>query len=229
MILSQPDLRKAVRQRKIVFDPELDDDQWGQASVDLRLGFSFTCLRDLPGVTLSVAEGLPALGASGFWQTKELRQDDGFGRPESYELQPGGFVLAMTHESIEVPRNMIALVEGRSTYARMGLSMHQTAPWVQPGWSGSIVLEIRNSGPLTIKLTPLVDRPCQLTFFRLTSPVPRDKVYGSRPSEFYTDQRHPLRHDRQADRPAAASPRARVKVRKKSVGRRTKGSKKRPR
>jgi deoxycytidine triphosphate deaminase len=68
LILSQPDLRKAVQQGDIASDPMLEDNQWGQASVDLRLGFSFTCLKDLPGVTFSIADGLPTLGASGFWQ-----------------------------------------------------------------------------------------------------------------------------------------------------------------
>jgi deoxycytidine triphosphate deaminase len=88
----------------------------------------------------------------------------------------------------------------------MGLTMHQTAPWIKPGWSGRIVLEIRNSGPLTIRLTPLVDRPCQLTFFRLTSAVPSAQLYGTRGSEFYADQKHPLEHDRtRAGRPKGAA------------------------
>jgi hypothetical protein len=69
------------------------------------------------------------------WATKELREKDEFGKRETFTLGPGEFVLALTYESIKVPKNLIALVEGRSTYARMGLSMHQTAPWIQPGWS----------------------------------------------------------------------------------------------
>ena len=102
----------------------------------------------------------------------------------------------MTYESIKVPKHMIALVEGRSTYARMGLSMHQTAPWIQPGWSGPIVLEIMNNGPVRIALTPLIDRPCQITFFELKSSVPDAVAYGSRPTDRYQDQAHPLVHDK---------------------------------
>jgi dCTP deaminase len=105
-------------------------------------------------------------------------------------------VLALTHESITVPNNLIALVEGRSTYARVGLSMHQTAPWIQPGWSGPIVLEIANHGQIPIKLTPLIDRPCQLTFLQLKSPVPKSLAYGSRKTDTYKDQAHPLKHKR---------------------------------
>ncbi len=76
----------------------------------------------------------------------------------------------------------------------MGLSMHQTAPWIQPGWSGPIVLEIANRGPVTIRLTPLVYRPCQITFFQLTSGLPAELAYGSRSSDAYQNQAHPLKH-----------------------------------
>ena len=92
-----------------------------------------------------------------------------------------------------MPLDMIAMVEGRSTYARVGLSMHQTAPWIQPAFEGQITLEIMNNGPLQIELTPLRDRPCQLTFFQLRSPVHKKKGYGTRESDVYQGQKHPFR------------------------------------
>jgi dCTP deaminase len=98
----------------------------------------------------------------------------------------------MTYESIKVPRRMIALIEGRSAYARVGLSMHQTAPWIQPGWSGPIILEIMNHGPFRIELTPIVDRPCQITLFELKTELPDALAYGARPTDRYKDQTHPL-------------------------------------
>lgn len=194
MVLSQPDIRKAVEDGHISFSPVLEDNQWGEASVDLRLGFSFTVLRDLPGVKVSVADGLKTLGAADFWQTQELKEKDDLGKVETYTVEPGEFVLAMTHERVTVPRDMIARIEGRSTYARVGLSMHQTAPWIQPGWDGKIILEIMNNGPLKIELTPLKDRPCQLTFFTLSSPVPEGEEYGTRETDVYQRQTHPLKH-----------------------------------
>jgi dCTP deaminase len=194
MILSQVNLRAAVRDGQIGFDPPLEERQWGEASVDLRLGFSFTKLSGAKGLTVSVAEGLHALGRSGLWATKELKQKDVLGDPEKFVLKSGHLILALTHESIRVPKNMIALVEGRSTYARVGLSMHQTAPWIQPGWSGPIVLEMMNHGPLNIELTPLVDRPCQLTFFELKTELPPEMAYGTRETDKYQDQSHPLKH-----------------------------------
>ena len=195
MVLSQEDLKEAVRRGEIGFTPQLEDKQWGEASIDLRLGFSFTKLENVNGVTISVADGLTAVGISNLWKTKELKEVDDFGHPENIVLHPGEFILALTYESIRVPKNMIALIEGRSTYARVGLSMHQTAPWIQPGWSGPIVLEMMNHGPLEIQLTPKVDRPCQLTFFELKSPLPEDLAYGSRPQDRYKDQKHPLKHN----------------------------------
>ncbi len=192
MILSQPDLRQAVERGEVVFDPPLEDKQWGEASVDLRLGFRFTRLKGIPGIKVSVAEGLQPLKESGFWQTMDLDEFDKFGKRQVFSLEPREFVLAMTHEAIVVPNHLIALVEGRSTYARVGLSMHQTAPWIQPGWSGQIVLEMMNNGPLTIDLTPLIDRPCQLTFFQLTTALPPSMVYGARATDAYQDQEHPI-------------------------------------
>jgi len=188
MILSQKDIRRLVKANKIGFTPELEETQWGEASVDLRLGRQFTWYRtDMQGITLSVAQGLGTLGNLNLFETQEL---------DAYELEPGKLVLALTHESVKVPNSLIARVEGRSTYARVGLSMHHTAPWIQPGWEGQIVLEISNHGSLPIKLIPLRDRPCQLSFLELKSPVTASIAYGSRATDRYQRQKHPLKHKR---------------------------------
>ena len=100
----------------------------------------------------------------------------------------------MTYESVKVPTNLIGRVEGRSTYARLGISMHQTAPWIQPGWEGPIILEIMNAGKIAVKLTPLIDRPCQITFFQLTSDVPEKIAYGAKPGDKYQGQTNPFDH-----------------------------------
>jgi dCTP deaminase len=196
MILSQTDIRREVAEGNIAFSPALEEKQWGEASVDLRLGFQFTKFRDLGGVSISVAEGLQSVGKMGLYDTQELSEFK-FGHREFIELHPGELILALTHESVTVPKHLIALVEGRSTYARVGLSMHQTAPWIQPGWNGPIVLEIANHGRMIIKLTPLVDRPCQLTFFELKSALPNTLAYGSRETDRYQGQQHPLQHKRE--------------------------------
>jgi dCTP deaminase len=190
MILSQRELRKAVKAGQIKFDPPLDENQWGQASIDLRLGTSFTKLKDVKGMKISVMSGLRNI--TGIWDTMELTPTDGLGKRRTFTLEPNEFILAMTYESVTIPNNLIALVEGRSTYARVGLSMHQTAPWIQPGWSGPIVLEIKNLGSVSVELTPILERPCQLTFFQLTSPLPKKLAYGAKGKPSFSGQRHPL-------------------------------------
>ena len=193
MILSQPDIRSAVAAKEIGFSPELEEDQWTEASVNLRLGFEFTKLRSVSDViSISLASGLGAISSVGLWDTMTLKEADEHGNVQRYMLRPKQFILAQTYETVSIPSNLIGRVEGRSTYARTGLSMHQTAPWLQPGWSGQITLEIMNNGPFEIYLTPIRDRPCQVTFFRLTSPVPKNALYGTRPTDAYQGQQHTL-------------------------------------
>jgi dCTP deaminase len=197
MILSQPDLRDAVARREIIFDPPLEETQWGEASVDLRLGHQFTRFRKLRSVTISVAEGLEELGKLDLWDTETLQVNSKTGKQAQCIIEPGEFVLALTLEKISIPNHLIGMIEGRSTYARIGLSMHQTAPWIQPGWKNTpIILEIRNNGSLKIALTPEIDRPCQLSFLQLTKPLPAALAYGSRPTDRYQNQDHPLKQNR---------------------------------
>ncbi len=188
MILSQKQIREEVEKGTIRFDPPLQAKQWGEASVDLRLGRKFTKFLPARNVTFSMAQGIGTIAETGLWHEEEFEPQDKFGKKRSYVLEPNEFILALTHEHVWMPRHLIAMVEGRSTYARVGLSMHQTAPWIQPGRDGQITLEIRNSGDFKIELTPLEDMPCQLTFFKLTSPVPKKDAYGSRATDVFQNQ-----------------------------------------
>lgn len=198
-VLSNPDIKKEIVAGRIQFDPPLEDRQFGEASVDLRIGFSFTKLNPISG-RFSVAEGLAGL-PDGAWTTVNLPETDEFGKRVPFTLDPGEFILAVTHEKITIPRHLIGFLEGRSTYARMGLSMHVTAPWIQPGWDNTpVILEIRNHGGLKIDLVPLIDRPCQLSFFRLSKPVPAKIAYGAKASDSYQGQSHPIK---QAQKKAA--------------------------
>lgn len=192
MILAQPQIREAVERREIRFDPPLEETQWHEASVDLRLGFKFTKLVAKRGLKVSLAHGISAIADAGLWREKILKREDELGKIETYCLDPDEFVLAQTYERIWIPRNLIAMVEGRSSYARAGLSMHQTAPWIQPGWNGHITLEIRNSGPLSVDLIPAQDRPCQLTFFQMTSELSEALAYGARPTDSFQNQTQAL-------------------------------------
>jgi deoxycytidine triphosphate deaminase len=162
---------------------------------DLRHIFLCHAWDDRQGVAKELYDLLVARDVSVWFSENDI----GLGEPFLRAIDKGlaksriGIVLVTpallkTYERMWVPRNMIARVEGRSTYARVGLSMHETAPWLQPGWDGQITLEIRNSGPFRIELMPMDDRPCQVTFFMLTSELPEDEAYGSRPTDAFQHQ-----------------------------------------
>ena len=189
MILSRREIKVEIQAGNIKFDPPIvEKKQLGKAAVDLRLGLKFTKITPTPGVIISLKDGIKALAKTGLWREEVLPLMNGLGKRRTYRLDPGEFVLAQTYEHVWIPRHLIAMVEGRSTYARFGITMHQTAPWCQPGWHGHITLEMRNSGPLTIDLWPLDDMPCQLTFFQLTSEIPEDEAYGTQETEAFQGQ-----------------------------------------
>jgi dCTP deaminase len=128
----------------------------------------------------------------GLWQEKTFPHRDELGKRQGFTIDPDEFILAQTYEHVYIPGHLIARVEGRSTYARVGLSMHETAPWLQPGWHGQITLEIKNSGPLKVKLLPVDDMPCQVTFMRLSKSLSQGQGYGSRPTDSFQNQSCPL-------------------------------------
>ena len=86
MILSQPDLRDLVEKGEIVFEPAIEEKQWGEASVDLRLGFSFTKIEAIRGIRLSVADGLGAISNMKIWSTQDLKEFDKFGKREKFDI-----------------------------------------------------------------------------------------------------------------------------------------------
>ena len=88
---------------------------------------------------------------------------------DSFELAPGRFALAWTRERISLPNFLAARVEGRSTPARLGLSVHQSAPTVHPTFEGRLQLELTNAGPFALKLYP-GQRICQLVVETMSLP-----------------------------------------------------------
>lgn len=105
----------------------------------------------------------------------EWRQD--FAEPGGLiTLKPGEFALASTIERVRIPTDLVAQVNGKSSWARQGLIVHTVAGFIDPGFKGTVTLELKNvsSGPLRLPLeTPI----CQLVFTQLTSPAQRP--YGS--------------------------------------------------
>ena len=88
----------------------------------------------------------------------------------------GEFVLGQTLEWVELPNDLVARLEGRSSLGRLGLLIHSTAGYVDPGWKGNLTLELSNVANLPIALYYGM-RIGQISFFKMSSPV--DRPYGS--------------------------------------------------
>lgn len=139
---------------------------YSTSSVDLRLGNSFIVF-DLPsvdsGVFVTLGTSEPEQIADRYGTQREISSN------EHLELRPGQFALSYTLERVELPLNLAARVEGKSSFARFGLSIHQTAPTIHANFRGNIRLEISNAGPFFCRLTPGMPI-CQLIFEELKTP-----------------------------------------------------------
>jgi dCTP deaminase len=133
--------------RRLVVTPLLEDEQVGEASIDLRLGTDFLLLRRTrqPGVDV----GDPNLGT----QVDELYDRMAIAVGEGLWLHPQQFALGATLEFVRIPPTLGAYVLGRSTWGRLGLLV-ATAVLIQPGFAGSITLELVNAGDSPIRLYP---------------------------------------------------------------------------
>lgn len=98
------------------------------------------------------------------------------GREDTIELEPGEFCLAHTEEMIYLPSTLSAIVAGKSTWARKGLTIHQTAGWIDPGFIGKITLELKNVGSCVLKLK--VGEPIAQLVLMENSDVPLNEYNG---------------------------------------------------
>jgi dCTP deaminase len=84
------------------------------------------------------------------------------------------------------------LVEGRSSFARVGVTVHVTAPKIDPGFDANITLEMVNFGRLPVDLRAEIDAPAQLMLLRLSTPLRPENLYGKRPGDTFQNQVEPL-------------------------------------
>lgn len=166
MILSDRELRARLEDGSIGIDP-LDDleAQLQPASFDLRLGRTFRRLSER--------------GDSGIELMAPCAE---------LVLRPGDFALGTTYERVRVPPELAARVEGRSSFGRLGLLVHATAGFIDPGFEGEITLELANLGPRPVYLRP-GSRVCQIVFHTMTSAAQRP--YGPARGSKYSGQTGP--------------------------------------
>ena len=177
MVLSDGDIRAELSAGRIVIDPYVPE-AVQPSSVDLHLDNRFRVFRNSRYPYIDVREEQPELT-----ELVEIRDD------EPFILHPGEFVLGSTLERVELPNDLVARLEGKSSLGRLGLLIHSTAGYVDPGWEGNLTLELSNLATLPIKLWPGM-KIGQLCMFRLSSPAEfpyGSERYGSR----YQGQRGP--------------------------------------
>lgn len=175
MVLSDQDIRRRVADGSLQVHP-FEPDNVEPSSLDLRLGDDFKRVRQ-PSPTKETAT--ISLSSSGekqiAYDTLEWSED------EPVLLEPNELILATTLESFVLPDDLTAQVLGRSSLGRLGVSVHQTAGWIDPGFTGAITLELSNHGPVAVELVPGL-RMCQIVFSELSSPAARP--YGHSESQY---------------------------------------------
>ncbi|MBE6488148.1 MAG: dCTP deaminase [Methanosphaera stadtmanae] len=165
-ILSDVDIKKYIDEGKIIIDPITDDKQIQPSSVDLRLGDEFK------GFTIVTKPFIDPFDDTDLeTYMNEITVEKG----EPFIIHPGEFTLATTYETVCLPDDIVARVEGRSSMGRLGITMHVTAGYIDPGFEGKITLEISNIGKMPVALYP-GQRVCQIVFETMTSPA--NKPYG---------------------------------------------------
>lgn len=164
MVLSDGTIRAEIAAGRIVVDP-IDGDDIQPASIDLHLDDRFLVFANTRQPYIDVREPLD-----------ELTEAVQIGGEQPFMLHPGEFVLGSTREHIELPDDLVARLEGKSSLGRIGLLIHSTAGFVDPGWRGRLTLELSNVARLPIALYPGM-KIGQISFLRLSTPA--ERLYGS--------------------------------------------------
>ena len=164
MVLSDRTIKEELAQGRIVIRP-LDPADIQPASVDVRLDRKLLVFRNTRSPYIDVKQRM-----DGLTDLVEIQGE------EAFTLHPSEFVLASTLEHIEVPDDLVARLEGKSSLGRMGLVIHSTAGYVDPGWKGHLTLELSNIARLPITLYQGM-KIGQISFLRLTTPA--ERLYGS--------------------------------------------------
>jgi len=189
MILSDTDLLARLRDGGLVVEPLEDVDlQVQPASIDVRLGRAFLEFQ---------RANIPCIHPDSDQEVEEYVSETVVDEGGEYVLHPGDFVLGTTMERVEVPPDLVAQVEGRSSLGRLAIVVHATAGFVDPGFRGRITLELSNLGTAPVALTPGM-RISQLVFTELRTAATRP--YGSERDSKYQDQTGPQASRIEGDR-----------------------------
>ena len=177
MILSDRDIRGAIEAGRIVIDP-FDPVDVQPSSVDLHVDRYFRTFHNARYPYIDVKKPM-----DGLTELVDVKED------EPFILHPGEFVLGSTLEYVRLPDDLVARLEGKSSLGRLGLLIHSTAGYVDPGFEGHLTLELSNVANLPITIYPGM-KIGQISFFTLTSPA-KDPYGTKKVGSKYQGQRGP--------------------------------------
>ena len=189
MILSDRDILARLETGDLVVEPLDDLDlQIQPASIDLRLGREFLEFQ---------RTNIPCIHPNSEQEVDEYVEETVVEDDEEFILHPGDFVLGTTHERVEIPPDLLAHVQGRSSLGRLAIVIHATAGVVDPGYKGQITLELSNLGTAPVALTPGM-RISQLILTEMKRPA--ERPYGEERGSKYQDQDGPQASRIQSDK-----------------------------
>jgi dCTP deaminase len=164
MVLSDRTIRRLLDEGRIGIEP-YEEELLQPSSVDVRVDRLFRVFRNSRYPFIDVKQEMEEL--------TELVEVDG---EEAFILHPGEFVLGSTLERITLPDDLVARLEGKSSLGRLGLLIHSTAGFIDPGWDGHVTLELSNVAnlPITIYYGMKIG---QLSFVQLTEAA--ESPYGT--------------------------------------------------
>jgi dCTP deaminase len=163
MILSDRTIRALVGEGRLGIEP-YDAQLVQPASIDVRLGSQFRVMRNRQATHIDPFES-----------STDLMDVVEIAAGEPFVLHPGEFALGHTSEVFRLPDDLVGIVNGKSSLGRLGLLVHATAGFVDPCFTGSIVLELSNVATLPIVLRPGM-KVAQMVFQRLDQPA--ERPYG---------------------------------------------------
>jgi len=166
VILSDRTLREQLAAGRIVIEP-LDESLIQPSSIDVRISNLFRVFRNHTKGVIDVKQDMENLT-----ELIEIPAES----DEPFMLHPGEFVLGSTLERIGVPDDLVGRVEGKSSLGRLGLLIHSTAGFIDPGWNGHVTLELSNVANLPVTIYPEM-KIGQISFVQLSEPA--ETPYGT--------------------------------------------------
>ena len=165
MVLSDRTIRAEIASGRVEIDP-FDPELVQPSSVDVRVDRRYRVFNNARHPFIDVRQPM-----EGLTELVEVENDE-----EPFILHPGEFVLGQTLERVTLPDDLVARLEGKSSLGRLGLLIHSTAGFVDPGFSGNLTLELSNVANLPITIYHRMPIG-QISFMRMDGPV--EHPYGS--------------------------------------------------